>query len=153
MSHDMSAEDVHRQVRVYVTVFAALAALTVITVGISYLHLPTPAAVTFAMLVAVVKGSLVALYFMHLIDEKRAIYGILGLTLIFFVAEMYLPGTWTSNDMRTHTLWDKLPPEGNMPVHAAAGAAGEHGGAAGEHASPAAADEHAGDEGHEAAYH
>jgi cytochrome c oxidase subunit IV len=149
-------EDIHRQVRVYISVFAALAALTVITVGISYLHLATPAAVTFAMLVAVVKGSLVGLYFMHLIHEKRAVYGLLGLTVIFFVAVMYLPGSWMSNDMRTHAVWDKLPQEGRMPVHATAQAAGEqHGNASSpeEHASPASADEHPGDDGHGAAYH
>ena len=130
MAH--SVEDVQKQVRVYLSVFAALAGLTIVTVGISYMHLPVPAAVTFAMLVATLKGSLVALYFMHLIDEKRAIYSLLGLTAIFFVAVMYLPSAWLENDMRTHPVWDKLPAEGS-----ATHTTGAHGGATHEEAAAA----------------
>ena len=122
MAHHV--DDIHRQVRVYISVFAALAALTGVTVGISYLHLSTPAAMAFAMSVAVVKGSLVALYFMHLVNEQRVVYWLLGLTAIFFAAVLYLPGSWTTGDMRTHTLWDKLPREGRLP-HAADQAAAD----------------------------
>ena len=64
------AVDIDRHVRVYITVFAVLMALTIITVAVSYLHLPLPMAVTAALLVATVKGTLVACYFMHLISEK-----------------------------------------------------------------------------------
>lgn len=90
------AEEIKKHVRVYITVFVALAALTVITVGISYLHLPTPMAVLFALLVATVKGSLVALYFMHLITEKKIIYWVLAFSLIFFLFLIFLP-TLTSS--------------------------------------------------------
>src|SRR6267143_4484473 len=85
------AADIDRHVRVYITVFVALMALTLITVAISYLHLPLPMAVTVALLVATVKGSLVACYFMHLISEKKLIYAVLGLTAVFFVALLALP--------------------------------------------------------------
>jgi cytochrome c oxidase subunit 4 len=85
------AVDIDRHVRVYITVFVALMALTIITVGVSYLHLPLPIAVTVALLVATVKGSLVACYFMHLISEKKLIYAVLGLTAVFFVALLALP--------------------------------------------------------------
>jgi len=85
------AEDVRRHVRVYITVFVALAALTVITVGISYLHFSTFWAVVFALTVATIKGSLVACYFMHLISEKKIIYIVLAICLIFFVFLMGLP--------------------------------------------------------------
>ena len=85
------AADIDRHVRVYITVFVALMALTIITVAISYLHLPLPLAVTAALLVAIVKGSLVACYFMHLISEKKLIYAVLGLTAVFFVALLALP--------------------------------------------------------------
>ena len=85
------AADIDRHVRVYITVFVALMALTLITVTISYLHLPLPMAVTVALLVATVKGSLVACYFMHLISEKKLIYAVLGLTAVFFVALLALP--------------------------------------------------------------
>ena len=89
-------EDVKKHVRVYITVFVALACLTVITVGISYLHLPTHWAILFAMVVATVKGTLVAAYFMHLISEKKIIYWVLTLCLVFFVTLMLLP-TFTSH--------------------------------------------------------
>ena len=85
------AADIDRHVRVYITVFVALMALTIITVAISYLHLPLPIAVTAALLVATVKGSLVGAYFMHLISEKKLIYAVLVLTVVFFVALMLLP--------------------------------------------------------------
>ena len=85
------AADIDRHVRVYITVFVTLMALTMITVAISYLHLPLPLAVTAALLVATVKGSLVACYFMHLISEKKLIYAVLGVTVVFFVALLALP--------------------------------------------------------------
>ena len=66
-------------------------ALTIVTVAVSYLHLPLPMAVTVALLVATVKGSLVACYFMHLISEEKLIYAVLGLTAVFFVVLLALP--------------------------------------------------------------
>src|SRR2546422_8434425 len=91
MTSDLSAADIDRHVRVYITVFVALMALTLVTVTISYLHLPLPIAVTVALLVATVKGSLVACYFMHLISEKKLIFAVLALTAVFFAALMALP--------------------------------------------------------------
>ena len=90
MSSDHAA-DIDKQVRIYVTVFVALMALTIITVAISRVHLPVPYAVTIAMLVATVKGSLVACYFMHLISEKKLILAVLVLTAVFFIVLLALP--------------------------------------------------------------
>ena len=89
IGHDPA--DIDRHVRVYITVFVALMVLTIVTVAISCLHLPVPMAVTVALLVAIVKGSLVACYFMHLISEKKLIYAVLLLTGVFFVALLALP--------------------------------------------------------------
>jgi cytochrome c oxidase subunit 4 len=83
--------DIDRHVKVYISVFVALMVLTVVTVGIAYLHLPVPIAVGLALLVATVKGSLVACYFMHLISEKKLIYAVLALTVVFFVVLLALP--------------------------------------------------------------
>jgi cytochrome c oxidase subunit 4 len=91
MTSDHTAADIDRHVRVYITVFVALMVLTLVTVTVSYLHLPLPIAVTVALLVATVKGSLVACYFMHLISEKKLIYAVLGLTAVFFVVLLALP--------------------------------------------------------------
>jgi caa(3)-type oxidase subunit IV len=46
--------------------------------------------VTIALFVAVIKASLVACYFMHLISEKKMIYIILAFTVFFFVALLAL---------------------------------------------------------------
>ncbi len=97
--HAMSAEDVKKHVRVYVNVFVALAALTVVTVAVSYLHLNIVAAIAVAMFVACIKGALVACYFMHLIDERRIIYATLALCAVFFVALMLLPVATTQENL------------------------------------------------------
>ena len=82
---------VKQHVRVYVMVFSALAVLTIVTVAISYLQLPTAYAIGIAMVVATVKASLVALYFMHLISEEKVILWLLALCAAFFVFLMLLP--------------------------------------------------------------
>src|SRR5512139_1278237 len=91
------AADIDKHVRIYITVFVTLMALTIITVMVSRVHLPLPIAVSVALLVATVKGSLVACYFMHLISEKKLIFAVLLLTAVFFVALLALP-IFTFND-------------------------------------------------------
>ena len=89
-THDHAA-DIDRDVRIYITVFVTLMVLTIVTVAISRVHLPIGTAVTLALLVATIKGSLVACYFMHLISEKKLIYAVLILTVAFFVPLLALP--------------------------------------------------------------
>ena len=96
------AADIDRHVKVYILVFVALMALTIITVAISYLHLPPAMAITVALFVATVKGSLVACYFMHLISEKKLIYAVLVLTAVFFAALLALPAVTHSNGYWIH---------------------------------------------------
>lgn len=84
-------EEIRKETRTYIVVFAALATLTVITVVVSYLDLPTGAAVFVALFIALIKGSLVVAYFMHLIDEQRVIYAILLFTLVLFIVIFALP--------------------------------------------------------------
>ncbi len=72
-------------------VFVTLAALTIVTVAISYLDLTVGSAVLLALIVASIKGSLVACYFMHLISEKVTIYWTLLVTLAFFLVLMFVP--------------------------------------------------------------
>ena len=85
------AVDIDKHVKVYITVFVTLMVLTIVTVAISRFHLPVPIAVTVALIVAIIKGSLVACYFMHLISEKKLIYAVLALTAVFFAALLALP--------------------------------------------------------------
>ncbi len=86
-----SPEAVQKQVKLYVRVFIALAVLTVLTVGVSYLHLPLTIAIVVALLIASVKGSLVAAFFMHLSTEKKIIGSILILAVCFFFVLLLWP--------------------------------------------------------------
>ncbi len=95
---ESEAARVREHLKVYVMVFTALAVLTVVTVAISYLHLSTALAISVAMVVATVKGSLVAGYFMHLLSEEKVILWLLLLCAAFLVFLFLLPlGTETGN--------------------------------------------------------
>ena len=95
---ESEAARVKEHLRVYVMVFVALAVLTVVTVAISYLQLPTALAISVAMVVATVKASLVAGYFMHLLSEEKVIIWLLVLCAAFLVFLFALPlGTETGN--------------------------------------------------------
>jgi cytochrome c oxidase subunit 4 len=86
-----TVEEIKGEIRRYWLVGFALFLLTLITVAVSYLHLSVGLAVFIALLIACVKGGLVAAVFMHLISERQAVYALLLLTLIFFVAVMLGP--------------------------------------------------------------
>lgn len=86
-----SAEEIRKHVRIYIGVFVALMVLTILTVAVAYLDMAVPLAVGVALIIALAKGSLVASFFMHLVSEKRAIYGALLLTVAFFLVLMFLP--------------------------------------------------------------
>jgi len=101
MSDAHSAEDLKKHVRAYILVFVSLMVLTVVTVAVYYVHLPVPAAIGVALLIASVKGSLVACYFMHLISEKKLILWVMLLTVAFFVVLLLVP---------TFTAVDKIGP-------------------------------------------
>lgn len=90
MAEDMTLEDVKKHVRVYIGVFGALALLTVVTVAVSLLDIPFYPALIVALLIASIKGALVAAYFMHLISEKQIIMWVLLLAGAFLVAMFVL---------------------------------------------------------------
>jgi cytochrome c oxidase subunit 4 len=86
MSDTGHTEDIKKHVKVYIIVFAALATLTVVTVAVAYLHLSIWPALIVALIIASVKGGLVASYFMHLISEKKVILYLLIFTVVFLIA-------------------------------------------------------------------
>ncbi len=97
-TRESEAARVREHLRVYVMVFVALAVLTVVTVAISYIQLPTALAISVAMVVATLKASLVAGYFMHLLSEEKVILWLLLLCLAFLIFLFALPlGTETGN--------------------------------------------------------
>jgi|SRR5947209_10753591 len=83
--------EVKKSVRAYISVFVALMVFTVITVAASRFHFAVPIAIAIALVIAALKGSMVAGVFMHLSHEKRAIYGALLLTILFFIVLMFVP--------------------------------------------------------------
>ncbi|HEV8537387.1 MAG TPA: cytochrome C oxidase subunit IV family protein [Bacteroidota bacterium] len=78
-------------VRKYIIVFVSLMGLTIVTVTVASFHLSVTTAIMVALLIAAIKGSLVASYFMHLISEKKMIFMTLILTVVFFAVLMGLP--------------------------------------------------------------
>ena len=92
------SEDIRKHVRIYLMVFASLGFLTVVTVTVSYLNVSTALAILIALIIASIKASLVASYFMHLISERKTIYGILIVSAIFLIVMLLIP-TITGVDM------------------------------------------------------
>ncbi len=90
MDHNDTAA-LDRHVRSALFVFGALLALTGFTVGAYFLHLPHKFAITLALGIALVKGSLVCAWFMHLIAEKKLIYFVLALTVFMFFVLLLAP--------------------------------------------------------------
>ncbi len=97
-----SAEEIKAHLKVYYMVFGALAVLTTLTVGVSYLHLSIGMAVAVAMFVASIKGTLVACYFMHLLTERGMILWILALCALFFLVLLLVPTITIADSVGTH---------------------------------------------------
>ena len=95
--------EVRKSIRSYITVFVMLMVFTVITVAASRLHFAVPLAITVALIIAAMKGSMVAGVFMHLSHERQAIYGALLLTLVFFVVLLFVPLATMSDHIGTPT--------------------------------------------------
>jgi cytochrome c oxidase subunit IV len=111
MSH--SAADVEKSIKKYLMIGAALFVGTVITVAANQVHLAVPLAITVALIIASVKGSLVASVFMHLSDERRWIYFSLILTVIGFAILMLVPVLTVNDNIGT-------------PIHPPAAHGAEH---------------------------
>jgi cytochrome c oxidase subunit IV len=99
--HSDQAE-IKKSIRTYMMVGAALLVFTVITVAVNKVHLAVPLAITVALIIATMKGSMVAAIFMHLSHEKRWIYGALILTIVFFIVLMSVPLFTTMDHLGTH---------------------------------------------------
>ena len=98
MGDHSSPDQLKKDIRVYLAIFGALLAGTVLTVWLYYIHIPNvKLTIAIALLVASVKSFLVAGYFMHLLSEKKVIYATLATTAFFFVALMGLT-LWSMND-------------------------------------------------------
>jgi len=86
-----SVEEIKKETRTYLMVFAVLGFLTIVTVAVSYLHLKVHMAILVALVIASIKGFLVAGFFMHLLSERKLILSILVLTVVFFGVLLWGP--------------------------------------------------------------
>ena len=83
--------DVKAEIRRYKIVFVALVLGTILTVMASKIHFGSHSAnIVVGLIIALVKGFLVASFFMHLVSERIMIYTILIATVFFFAGLMYL---------------------------------------------------------------
>ena len=85
-----ATQDIKNEINSYIKVFGALAVLTVVTVAVASLKFSIGLAVLVAMVIATVKGSLVASFFMHLAHEKKLIYLLLFITLVFLTSLLFI---------------------------------------------------------------
>ncbi|MET0343854.1 MAG: cytochrome C oxidase subunit IV family protein [Polyangiales bacterium] len=104
---DLHADDglVHVHVHpaaTYVKIFFALVFLTLVTVGLSRIHLGEWN-FFIAVVVATIKASLVAMFFMHLKDDNR-------FNVLIFVGSLLFMGVffiYTMNDTQHRGQWDE----------------------------------------------
>jgi cytochrome c oxidase subunit 4 len=94
---------IKKSVRTYMMVGAALIVFTAITVAVNLIHLAVPLAITVALIIASMKGTMVAAIFMHLSHEKRWIYSALLLTVLCFIVLMFVPLLTVSDTIGTPT--------------------------------------------------
>lgn len=100
--------EVKKHLKVYILVFVALLIGTLVTVGAwKWGHFSTiTLTIAVALFIACIKAFLVAGFFMHLISERKAIYAIIGATVIFFTGLMYLT-VWSRDQTPQGTVfWD-----------------------------------------------
>ena len=98
------SDDIKHHIVTYRNVFIALLFLTGITVGASYVEFSSLTLGLFVgLLIASIKGFLVAANFMHLNNEKSFIYGTLIVTIVFFFVLLTIPLSWDINghDVKT----------------------------------------------------
>lgn len=99
-----SPEEIRKHLKVYWLIFGALLVMTGLTVMAAGYHFLTGAgAIALGLAIAIVKGTLVGAFFMHLAEEKKIIYGILILTAVLFVPLMLLPILTTNDSPYRHT--------------------------------------------------
>ena len=97
--------EIQKSVRSYMIVFGMLMVFTVLTVAVSRFHFAVPIAIAIALVIAAMKGSMVAAVFMHLSHERWWVYGTLILTVVFFVVLLMLPVLTSLDNLGIGSPW------------------------------------------------
>ena len=91
----MGGHNLEHSKAVYFKILLALFVLTVVTVGVTYIDFGSVAlGIIVGLLIASVKGFLVAGNFMHLFDEVKSIYWLLILTVVLAFPLFFIPLLW-----------------------------------------------------------
>ncbi|MEM9398855.1 MAG: cytochrome C oxidase subunit IV family protein [Verrucomicrobiota bacterium] len=94
-AHEM--EHLRKHMKLYWGIFWALIVFTVITVLVSFVDLGADGIgapdIVLGLVIATIKASLVAVFFMHLSDEKKLIYVILLFSTVFVIA-LFVLSIW-----------------------------------------------------------
>lgn len=83
VAHRESKQLAHSHAGRYVLVWGALIVLTFVTWGLSRFHIPGALGIVIALVIATAKGTLVALFFMHLWDQRGANRLVFVTSLVF----------------------------------------------------------------------
>lgn len=119
-----SHDHVHGGPKIYGAIFGALVFLTVVTVGASYINFGSGMTnVIIAMLIASVKASLVALFFMHLRWDKPM--GAIIFCVSLFFLGLFLIGCYSDTVSREATEPTNLKTAGPPPMEQPPAAAGQ----------------------------
>jgi caa(3)-type oxidase subunit IV len=110
-------EAIRKSIRTYLMIGAALFVFTVITVAVNQIHLAVPMAITVALIIASMKGTMVAAVFMHLNHERKWIYGALILTVIGFIILMTVPSFTVHDGIGTPIHVESRTPAGHGSGH------------------------------------
>ncbi len=93
--HNHEAEHIRAHVKVYLLIFAMLILGTIVTVAISYKDFGAPwINITIGLIIATIKATLVAGWFMHLVSERRMVHSILIVCGFMFAVLVFL-FVWT----------------------------------------------------------
>jgi len=102
----MSNNNLGHHITNYRNVFIYLLIGTALTVIASYVDFNVKdsiaGAIFVGLLIATIKGYLVAANFMHLNSEKKMIYWILMLTVFFLALLLFIPLLWDLNNMSNY---------------------------------------------------
>jgi caa(3)-type oxidase subunit IV len=93
-------------VTTYLVVLAILIALTILTTAISFIPLAGLWHVIFGLLIAIGKGSLVVLFFMHAIQSPRVTWVVITVTIFWAVAVL---ASLTLSDYLTRGMIPFMP--------------------------------------------
>ena len=102
----MSEKNMAKHIANYRNIFIYLLIGTALTVGASYfefsVHNSIAGGIFVGLIIASLKGYLVAAHFMHLNSETKMIHWILLLTVLFLIILLFIPVLWDINNVSNY---------------------------------------------------